>query len=622
MAFADIACGSGSFLIEVYTQLLDYHTKYYLDHPEQAKKGDIETREGKTVLSLKKRQEILTNNIYGVDIDFQATEVTQLSLYLKLLEDVTMNDAFQYSLLKEKILPDLRNNIVCGNSLIGTDILEGKLFDSEEERKLNPMNFEDAFPKVMQKGGFDAVVGNPPYRKERDSIEFIADLKRSKFGKQYYEGKMNLWYFFLHRAIELTKKGGFISFIVSSYWLKGSGARKLIQHVKAECSFVDTVEFTKNKIFDKVSGQHMIFTVIRDKKNQKVKCQRFTSEGLHPNEIARVLTEKSAKQSQVYSVDEVQFYTIDGKINFGLGSYLYILSHLEKSSFQLENGSGSFEVSQGIVEAPDSISRAVAEYANQPELAGEGVFVLSKREIKKIRFNEREKLFIKRYLHAADVSRYHWQFSGYFVFYIGNKENKQIDRARWLYPNISRHLDRYKGFITSSNRPYGIHRTRESRFFASEKLLCPNMFDRPNFAYCVDEYYVNFAFNVIISGQTSYSLKYLLGLLNSKLGAFWFNINGKKRGINNDVGVAVMRQFPVHRINFSNLAEIDWHDNIVNLVEQMLSAKQRAAAAKTDAEINKLELQIDSLDRKIDEAVYELYGLTEEEIRTVEGDGG
>ncbi|MBU2447566.1 MAG: endonuclease, partial [Bacteroidetes bacterium] len=144
MAFADIACGSGSFLIEVYTQLLDYHTKYYLDHPEQAKKGDIETREGKTVLSLKKRQEILTNNIYGVDIDFQATEVTQLSLYLKLLEDVTMNDAFQYSLLKEKILPDLRNNIVCGNSLIGTDILEGKLFDSEEERKLNPMNFEDA----------------------------------------------------------------------------------------------------------------------------------------------------------------------------------------------------------------------------------------------------------------------------------------------------------------------------------------------------------------------------------------------------------------------------------------------------------------------------------------------
>ncbi len=134
MTFADIACGSGSFLIEVYNLILEYHSRYYTANPEKARKGDIEIRNGETVLSLKKRQEILVNNIYGVDIDFQATEVTQLSLYLKLLEDVTMNDAFQFSLLKEKILPDLRNNIVCGNSLIGTDILKGKLFAGDEER--------------------------------------------------------------------------------------------------------------------------------------------------------------------------------------------------------------------------------------------------------------------------------------------------------------------------------------------------------------------------------------------------------------------------------------------------------------------------------------------------------
>ncbi len=145
MAFADIACGSGSFLLEVYGTLLDYHTRWYNEHPDyvptknvgtssgkpgKAKKGDVETRDGKLVLSLKKRQEILTNNIYGVDIDAQAYEVTQVSLYLKLLEEATMSEGFQFTLLKEKLLPDLKENIVCGNSLIERDIeTQTTLFD-------------------------------------------------------------------------------------------------------------------------------------------------------------------------------------------------------------------------------------------------------------------------------------------------------------------------------------------------------------------------------------------------------------------------------------------------------------------------------------------------------------
>ncbi len=91
MAFADIACGSGSFLLEVYDTLLEYHRRWYNEHPDKAKKGDVEQRDGLLALTLKKRQEVLTNNVYGVDIDFQATEVTQLSLYLKLLEDVTLS---------------------------------------------------------------------------------------------------------------------------------------------------------------------------------------------------------------------------------------------------------------------------------------------------------------------------------------------------------------------------------------------------------------------------------------------------------------------------------------------------------------------------------------------------
>ena len=136
MRFADIACGSGSFLITVFETLLDYHKQYYQQNPDQAKKDGCILYEGAYRLSLKQKQEILTNNIYGVDIDQQAVEVTQLSLYLKLLEDettATANDT--WVLFKEQLLPDLNKNIVCGNSLIGTDILDSKLFDYEEEKK-------------------------------------------------------------------------------------------------------------------------------------------------------------------------------------------------------------------------------------------------------------------------------------------------------------------------------------------------------------------------------------------------------------------------------------------------------------------------------------------------------
>jgi hypothetical protein len=163
MRFADIACGSGSFLLGVYDLLIRYHTKFYNENPGKAKKGDVMPREDGLHLSLHAKRKILVNNLYGVDIDNQAVEVAQLSLYLKLLQDETPGSARQYFLDFEQqaLLPSLNKNIVCGNSLIGTDILSGELFEPVEERKLNPMNFEDRFPEIMKRGGFDAVVGNP-----------------------------------------------------------------------------------------------------------------------------------------------------------------------------------------------------------------------------------------------------------------------------------------------------------------------------------------------------------------------------------------------------------------------------------------------------------------------------
>ena len=147
------------------------------------------------------------------------------------------------------------------------------------------------------------------------------------------------------------------------------------------------------------------------------------------------------------------------------------------------------------------------------------------------------------------------------------------------------------------------------------------MFDKPCFAHCSEEIYVNFAFNVVISNAPLYSLKYLLGILNSSLGAFWFNINGKKRGVNNDVGVAVMRRFPVRHINFSNTTEKSYHNKMVKLVDRMLDLHKKLAAARVPTEKTRIQRQITTTDSTIDKLVYELYNLTPEEIAIVEKNG-
>jgi adenine-specific DNA-methyltransferase len=223
MRFADIACGSGSFLLGVFDLLLTYHGQYYNDNPNKARRGDCIKHDGKLYLSLRTKREILLSNIYGVDIDAQAVEVCQLSLYLKLLKDETTASAHQYLLEFEhtaqmkKLLPDLSKNILCGNSLIGRDILEGQLFPSEEERKLNPLDFEDGFPAVMKRGGFDAIVGNPPYVNAWDFFEnqpiarqFINDGSHYKTADRHWD----LYVLFLERAYQLTKQGGRFSFII------------------------------------------------------------------------------------------------------------------------------------------------------------------------------------------------------------------------------------------------------------------------------------------------------------------------------------------------------------------------------------------------------------------------
>lgn len=228
----DPACGSGSFLIGAYQYLLDWHLRWYLKNdPDQHCKGKnpplMRMTRAKNGLSgptrpsvdyrltTAKRKEILLNSIYGVDIDPQAVEVTKLSLLLKILEGESQESInTQLRLFHERALPDLGRNIKCGNSLIGSQFYATQqLTLSEEDRiRINVFDWDNGFPEIMKLGGFDAVIGNPPYifgeYHDANTKAYLESNMRSAVG-QY-----DTYWLFIERALDLTRHGGRCGLIV------------------------------------------------------------------------------------------------------------------------------------------------------------------------------------------------------------------------------------------------------------------------------------------------------------------------------------------------------------------------------------------------------------------------
>jgi len=241
----DPACGSGSFLIGAYQYLLDWHLNWYAEHePEKWAKGkDAKLRPARPGepppslfppapptklseswrLTIQERKRILLNNIHGVDIDYQAVEVTKLSLLLKVLEGET---AESLGLFRERALPDLGRNIQCGNSLIGTDIMTTDAWQQmpeEERRRINPFDYERAFPHVFSDGGFGAVIGNPPYGAFASDAE--APYLRERF--QTLANSLDTFIMFVERSASWLVDGGKLGLIIPSGWVSTPSSRPL-----------------------------------------------------------------------------------------------------------------------------------------------------------------------------------------------------------------------------------------------------------------------------------------------------------------------------------------------------------------------------------------------------------
>ena len=292
----DPACGSGSFLIVAYQYLMDWHREWYIQNlvpllqsglkpsspeirrllpgVETGKKGrkkEIELpvyqgRGGEWRLTTAERKRILLNNIYGVDIDRQAVEVTKLSLLLKVLEgenDETISK--QLKLFQERALPDLSNNIKCGNSLIGWDILKDNPGIAQEEiDRINPFDWEKEFPEIFQRGGFSVVIGNPPYVRQEGLGEF-----KGYFQKHYkvYQSTADLYSYFIERGVSLLRDGGIFSYIVANKWMRANYGQPMRKWLKEQC-IEEIIDFGDLQVFQGATTYPCIIRITKSAPRQ------------------------------------------------------------------------------------------------------------------------------------------------------------------------------------------------------------------------------------------------------------------------------------------------------------------------------------------------------------------
>lgn len=602
--FADIACGSGSFLLGIYDELLRYHADWYNQpgREKQAKKdGCVSTDDGRWRLSLAQRRNILQNNIYGVDLDRQAVEVAQLSLFLKLLEDERATSARQYRLdyardaHMKKLLPDLSRNVVCGNSLIDWDVVGVLDIDTVKEQSLNPLDFQAAFPNVMRAGGFDAIVGNPPYLNIDDTWG-KGDFRLKAIKSAYpliHNDKTDLLFYFLARATQLSR--GSVGYIVSRAFLEAYKADKLRAWLLQKTAIRTIVDFRNTLIFKGVGITTCIINF---------------DIAANPGEIAvhKHRDERPPEPSLEAALAEpAQFETIRAP--------------------QSRLGAGPWALTSPSVAALNDKLDAAGEPLGEVLIIGQGMQtgcndVFGGRtadEIKAWRVPRGH--FFKRATNT-DIQRYQLLDRGEYLLY-PHRVSAFSELPEGVRTHLTAHASALKeraAFKRGNCKWWAYTWPLHSENYGQRKrILCPYLAQSNRFALDSEDDFLSLTDTTVCfdNGQPE-SLLYLLALLNSRLLTFRFRSIGKLKsgGVYEYFWNSISR-LPIHRIDFAKVQEKSRHDRLVALVEQMMETKkQEAASSSHAAEIAARKCM--ALDRQIDALVYELYDLTADEIRLVE----
>ncbi|HEF2462098.1 TPA: Eco57I restriction-modification methylase domain-containing protein [Campylobacter coli] len=451
----------------------------------------------------------------------------------------------------------------------------------------HPFEWRFEFPEILDDDGnfkgFDLIIGNPPYIKENDNKDLFTNTKKLRT----YQGKMDIWYHFVGRGFDILKNNGYLAFIATNNWVTNSGAKKLRNIVLEESQILSLVDFSSFMVFDSASIQTMImqFQKIKPPKNYEFHFAKITTQTPIYEDVINLLKNEKTQNNEILSINLTPKKFIDKTLNFTKSDYEELFNKIQKyGKFYLEES----EVAQGIVPAIDE------------------AFVIKDKNV----FSKNEQCFIKEY-YTGLSGKFYSSFTDKYLIYLSNKNySGNLDDL----PNLKQHFQKYKEILKESkikyktpNKPYFyLHREREEKFFkkGEEKIISQVRCIEPIFVYSNENFYGSRALFFIQTCRIN--LKYLTGVLNSKLIAFWLKHKGKIQGNLFKIDKEPLLNIPIVNINSKNekLA-----NKLISLVDEILKAKEQNKNANTQ-----------ELENKINSLVYKLYNLTEDEIKIIENE--
>jgi type I restriction-modification system DNA methylase subunit len=455
----DPACGSGSFLIQAYEYLLEWHLNWYIaDGAEKHAKGRpprvFQNSKKEWRLTTVERKRILLANIFGVDIDTQAVEVTKLSLLLKVLEgesEQSLNKNFE--MFKERALPDLQNNIKCGNSLIAQDFFDGeqKDFLNDDMRiKVNAFQWQSEFAEVFENGGFDAVIGNPPYG------AVFSDAEKDYLFARYptIKGQPESYEYFIDIAVDLAKTQGFVAYIVPTNFIESDRAEGLRNKILTSC-FIKSISSFRYNVWKDNASETLVINMHKGVKPEL------------SNIVLPANTGEFLEDAHPTSLHQSSWAALPKK-RFLIRANIEIVKKIEEVKTTLE---AIGDVSQGIIVYKTREDSARNEFiSDKNEGAGWKKLLDTKSQIKRY-----ELYWGGRYLKYGD-----WLWCP--------RDEKYFKEPKLLWVRLrNKSLPR--------------------------KLIA---------VYDEDAFYNRDNFNNLILKDKRYSLKYLLVLFNSKLLNYWY----------------------------------------------------------------------------------------------------
>lgn len=465
-----------------------------------------------------------------------------------------------------------------------------------------------------EKGGFDIVIGNPPYIGESGHKEIFREVAATEFGSRAYQGKMDFFYFFFHKGLDILHTSGDLGFITTNYYPTATGAKRLRMDFAARTYIRQLINFNEVRVFESALGQHNMITLLTKNKAVPFECKSIMCSGSYTasSEQLRLILNCKATNSVIRFIqqdnvfDGVEYYIRQEGVASSDGDS--IGSVIDKMATQNRRLGDIAEVNQGVVSGCDYVSnRNISDISDTSVALKDGIFVLDMenprdREIF-ASFSDEEKKLFRPFYKNSEVSRYHCNLCHTKVLLYLSKKTESLDN----YPKVLSHLHRFWPVLqrrreaqTGAIKPFQLQWARTEAIFLGKKIVVPYRTKENSFAYNDVEWFCRSDAYVITAKSESLDLFYLLGVLNSKLTYAWLYNRGKRKG-----EVLELFQVPLSEIPIIELGESE-RKRISELARTITEEKK----SHIDADTRKAEAEIDLI-------IYKAYDLTDAEIAII-----